>query len=56
MAKDNTGSAKPAEWVPGSDTPGPVEDGRVWGLTSKDTRGTSGSGTTANGKGSDFNC
>lgn len=51
----NTGSAKPAE-VTTSDGISPVADGRTWGITSASTRGTSGSGSTANGKGGDFKC
>lgn len=51
----NTGSAKPAE-VTTNDGIGPVADGRQWGITTASTRGTSGAGSTANGKGSDFKC
>jgi len=58
----NTSSAKPAEAKPSNEyDPNPLTpnyDGRVWGITTASTRGTSGPGgnITGNGKGSDFNC
>ena len=52
----NTGSAKPAEFTPNGGVSVPNHDGRVWGLTTASTRGTSGGGSTANGKGAEFKC
>lgn len=51
----NIGSAKPAE-VTTNDGISPVADGRQWGITSKSTPGTMGSGSTANSKAASFQC
>lgn len=47
-----------AEVTPKGSASGPAADGRVWGITTKSTPGTSGpSGNVqANGKGGDFKC
>lgn len=50
----STGSANPNEKMPSGSVPLNGPDGTVWGIVTKNTPGTRGGGSTANGKGGEF--
>ena len=47
-------SANPGEFTPSGSAPLSGPDGRTWGIVTKNTPGTKGVGSTANGKGGEF--